>query len=135
MGQGDSKEAPPASLHLFNEEERTTLQEVYRSMITETPQPATKHHLAHHPPNPHLASFSSFQLLLGNLLPEELQQYIYSNFMDGTANSGEGISLSKFVDGVARALKGDRLHFYLSLFSRKGNITIQFYISLFMLRK
>eukprot|EP00026_Physarum_polycephalum_P002440 Phypoly_transcript_02446.p1 GENE.Phypoly_transcript_02446~~Phypoly_transcript_02446.p1 ORF type:complete len:493 (-),score=69.68 Phypoly_transcript_02446:126-1604(-) len=116
MGQGDSKEAPPTSLHLFNEEERTTMQEIYRSMLTQTPQPAAKHH---HSSPPHLASFASFQLLLGNLIPEELQQYIYANFMGGTAN-GDGLSSAKFVDGVARAMKGDRLHFYLSLFSLKG---------------
>lgn len=116
MGQGDSKITPPSSLHLFNDEERGTLQREFEGM--KPAMPATKQHHHHH--QEPIVSFSSFQQnLLGNFIPDELQQFIYCNFIGSNTTEG-GMTYAQFVDGVARVLKGDRQRFYVSLFSQRG---------------
>jgi hypothetical protein len=87
MGAADSKVTPPASEHLFNEEERATLQEVFRSASPTPPPPSSK-------TKEHLISFSSFQHLMGSMVPEGLHQEIYANFVgvaSGGASSHEGM--------------------------------------------
>lgn len=118
MGTTESKVVPPSSYNLFNEEERGLLQESYKLMHPSLPH---KHH-RHQEPS---VSLSSFQQFLGNnIIPEELQQYIFYNFIGvppSNNNENNGMTYSQFVDGIAKAVKGDRQKFYISLFSSKGS--------------
>lgn len=120
MGTAESKLAPPSSYTSFNDEERSLLNESFKSMNPSLP--SHKHH-KHAEPS---VSFSSFSSFFGkNIIPEELQQYIFSNFI-GIPHSNEtintnGMTFAQFVDGIARVMKGDRQKYYISLFSGKGS--------------
>lgn len=122
MGAGDSKIAPLASEGLFNEQEKTLLQELFRANAVDPP-PSGKS--KHEPAIP----FPQFQQLLANVVPEGLHQDIYANFIGAPPTSPPsntqtpptyGIKYAQFVDGVARGLKGNRLKYYISLFANKG---------------
>jgi hypothetical protein len=110
MGTTYSKITPPTSLHLFNALEKVTLQETFTNMKPQAPKSKN---------GEPCVSFIAFKNILGNLIPEELQQYIYSNFL---VPPSEGIIYAQFVDGIARAMKSDRLHFYITLFTKGSDI-------------